>query len=142
MNAKDLLHWAAAHDVRLTVTDGELHVSAPAGVVTDRLRECIRASKSELLTLLRSGTTVKAGPVEPVGGRARDPAWLADEALAGLDSLLANLVSARPGWTPAGWANYLRQRADNCCNTAPHRARLYQRAADLIEVKAPTCTKR
>jgi len=134
MNAADLLHWAALHGVRITATDGNLHVDAPAGVLTDRLKECLRESKSELLALLRTGATgnaVAAGqPTEPTHPEAR---WLEGKDLERVPKPLREFVCERDGWTPHRWARYLRQRADGCNGQNTETRLLYLRAVKLLE---------
>ncbi|QKW37587.1 amino acid adenylation domain-containing protein [Actinomadura sp. NAK00032] len=60
--AQDLLNELHRRGIKLRVTDGRLDVLAPTGSLTPELRASLRASRDELLDLLRRGESEEAPP--------------------------------------------------------------------------------
>ena len=56
MSATELLELLGSLGVRLFAEDGRLRADAVRGVLTDELRDAIKAHKSELLSLLTTKT--------------------------------------------------------------------------------------
>ena len=58
--------------------------------------------------------------------------WIEGGDFERLPETIRELVCERPGWTPRGWADYLRQRAAACNAEHTDTRLLYLRAAETL----------
>jgi hypothetical protein len=119
VTAAQMISELQRRGVHLSARGGRVCVDAPAGVITPNMRNVLAAQKAELLQLL-AGDRQHADAFRLVNG----PMDFGD-------------ICA--GWTPSGWAEELRRKADRCDNYRPDVATYYRNWAIDIEwrIRAP-----
>jgi len=78
MNAKALLEDLRGRHVSLAVDEGNLHVDAPAGAITEEMRAALISHKQGLIKLLtwEGRKLEEAGRRGFVARRSREPGWI------------------------------------------------------------------
>jgi len=141
----DIVNELRARGVELRV-EGEQLRFRPTDRVTPELLARLREHKPALLAFLKpepaEDRAIPAARREAtrlgVLGRSANgndfgPHWIIGDALARLPEPLQGLVMPHDGWTPQGWAVYLRYRGSRCGERQRDRAKLYGQAADLLD---------